>query len=201
MLSEAEKVVIGVICGLIGLILIFLIFNNFNYPKSTSNNKSLNVLIIGGSKGIGLDYAKHFLSYNDNVTITSRKQNAIDNAINVLNNHKNLTGIVCDITSEQSLNDLFNAYNDKNIDIIINNAGYVGRKNDYLWNYASNDIETIIKTNLYGTLLSCKLAINNYINNNKEHKLHIFNVNGGGDAGLLTYQTSKTNIIIYMLIY
>ena len=186
----------------------YKMYNNFNYPslKSINDNK-LNVIIIGGSKGIGFGLAKYFINYGDNVIITSRKQNSLDNALNKLtnisnnNNNNNISGIICDITDKDSLINLYNEFKSKDIDIIINNAGYIGSNNNYLWNIECNDIEKIIKTNLYGTLISCKLAIQSYIKYNKTKTLHIFNMAGAGTRGepsktvkYLTYSTTKGGI-------
>lgn len=49
-------------------------------PSHKSTSSTLNVLIIGASRGIGLSLARQFIKYGDNVIIASSSQSSIQSA-------------------------------------------------------------------------------------------------------------------------
>ena len=144
-------------------------------PSDVSNNHSYNVLIIGGSRGIGLYLAKHFLLLGDAVIITSRSQKGIDTArsklSSMVNINVNLNGVTCDISNNESIeecyvqaNKIFEDKNSGQIDIIINNAGIsYPKRHDFLWNVESNDLRRVIDVNCNGTII--------LISNQKQFKI------------------------------
>lgn len=86
--------------------------------KTTGNT----ILITGGGSGIGLETAKLFAAKGNQVIITGRDQQKLDNAIKGIDN---LQYIACDITDQQQLTVLAErlAKDFPALNIIMNNAG------------------------------------------------------------------------------
>jgi len=81
-----------------------------------------NVVITGGSKGIGLATARHFAKAGANVLITGSSERSVNQALATL---PGVTGIVCDLTSMEStltLAKLVQAHV-SSVDIFFANAG------------------------------------------------------------------------------
>ncbi|MHB1685462.1 MAG: SDR family NAD(P)-dependent oxidoreductase, partial [Bacilli bacterium] len=63
-----------------------------------------NVVITGSSRGLGYAMAKVFLQKNCNVTICSRNQDAVQQAVNSLPNHsQSVLGISCDVRQRDDI--------------------------------------------------------------------------------------------------
>jgi NAD(P)-dependent dehydrogenase (short-subunit alcohol dehydrogenase family) len=92
----------------------------------TQSFASKNILVTGGSKGIGLACAKTFLKAGAAVAIASRSQANIDDA---LKNLPGAIGFAADLTNEESAAALIGAVEAKlgPIDILINSAGAARR--------------------------------------------------------------------------
>ena len=105
-----------------------------------------NILILGGSSGIGLSSAKYLVSQGYDVFIASRT-----------NPNINIKHIFVDITKEQSIKELFE-YFDKNkilIYAIIYSIG-ITKKQENIKNFNLQEFNNIISTNLTGAILSLK---------------------------------------------
>lgn len=80
------------------------------------------VLITGGSAGIGFEIAKILSEKGNEVIITGRDSERLAKAVSQLSN---VTGIACDVTNEDEVNQLVNKLTTDfpKLNIIINNAG------------------------------------------------------------------------------
>ena len=80
------------------------------------------VLITGGSAGIGFEIAKILSEKGNEVIITGRDPERLAKAISQLSN---VTGIACDVTNEDEVNQLVDklATDFPKLNIVINNAG------------------------------------------------------------------------------
>jgi len=101
----------------------------------------LNVIVTGGSKGIGKKISEK-LSLNYNVFNLSRTK------INL----KKVKNIYCDVQNLQSIKDAFKKI--KKIDCLINNAGISYYNKDKFINFSN-----IIDVNLKGVYYCCELAL------------------------------------------
>jgi gluconate 5-dehydrogenase len=101
----------------------------------------LNVVITGGSKGIGKKISEK-LSVNYNVFNLSRTK------INL----KKIKNVYCDVQNLQSIKDAFKKIN--KIDCLINNAGISYYNKDKFINFSN-----IIDVNLKGVYYCCELAL------------------------------------------
>ena len=148
-------------------------------------NKQLNVVITGSTKGIGKALAKKYYLQGANVIINSRSTQSILSVYNELYDEKKenlLYGIVADISDNSNVNFFVSCCFNKieNIDLWINNAATCTYKRQCFEKFNKTDIDTIIDTNLKGTIYCC----HNLLPLMK--KGHIINVIGAGSNGLHT---------------
>lgn len=80
------------------------------------------VLITGGSAGIGFEIAKVLSEKGNQVIITGRDQERLDNALSKL---QNTTGVACDVSDAAEVDALVEKLKSKfpKLNIVINNAG------------------------------------------------------------------------------
>ena len=165
----------------------------------------LNVVITGGTKGFGRALVKQFHKRGDNVILTSRSRTNINEVIKELSSsyesRRNVIGIQCDMSSPENNAYLLDeiGHNFENVDIWINNAGQSGGFG-CLKSQASGKISDVVDTNLKGTVLGTKSAIEFLTNNPSQTTMgHIFNVIGAGSDGFPTpnyavYGATKSGI-------
>ena len=150
-----------------------------------------NILIVGSSKGIGLEMVK-ILSKDNHVIAISRHTDNLKSLIN----ESNLTVWTLDISQENIKAQLINQFElfNKKIDIVINNAGYLVNKP--LLEQTRQDIENQFLTNTIGIIQVCQAVIP-FMNANG----HIVNIGSMGGfqgsskfTGLSAYSASKAAI-------
>ena len=116
-------------------------------------------LVTGGSRGIGLEVTRAFLSQGAKVFICSRKEEGLDQAVKELGEPENLTAIKAHIGSVEDVDALFETIEKEAgaLDILINNVGMnlitpgIPDLDPGLW-------KKIIDTNLTGTFLVSRKA-------------------------------------------
>lgn len=161
-----------------------------------SVNKQLNVVITGGTRGLGRALAQEFSNHGDNVFILSRSQHVIESLIT---SHKNIQGCQCDMSNRQDvkngLDGVINTFG--NVDVWINNAGISGGSRKLL-ELTEENLENIIKTNLLGTAIACQQVFP--VMNRQLTGGAIFNLAGAGSDGSATpnysvYGATKAGIV------
>lgn len=173
-----------------------LTINNFKLlGKDRSVRKQHNVVITGSTSGIGRSLAKQFILQGDNVIVTSRSTKKVDESCAYVtgntnsNSNSNKIGkcypFVADISNASDCKRLIKYSTDTfdNIDIWINNAGTNVFKSTPFHNFDESDCDTIVKTNLLGTVYCCKYIIPIM---EKQDNGIIINFEGAGSNGLPT---------------
>jgi NAD(P)-dependent dehydrogenase (short-subunit alcohol dehydrogenase family) len=84
------------------------------------------VLITGANRGIGLELARQYAERGWNVIATARKPEAADELMAIRAEHPNLVIEQLDVTDHARIDALAAEYQNKPIDILINNAGISG---------------------------------------------------------------------------
>lgn len=161
----------------------------------------MNVVITGSSEGIGLALAKEFLLSGDNVVISSRRIEKVNQAVKELRKEfpeRRILGLKCDVTNPEEIKELANSAQSelKTIDIWINNAGTSGFHYQPLQEWDDEILKQIIETNVLGTIYGCKQAIKIML---KQNTGKIFNLAGMGSNGmaspnLAAYGYSKASV-------
>lgn len=121
------------------------------------NNKV--ILITGGSKGIGFGVAESLLKQGHKVAITSRSQDAADEAVRQLKTSGEIIGIAADVKNLKSQQDAVKQVIDKwgKLDVLVANAGVghfapIDELDESSW-------QDTIDTNLTGVFYSVKAAV------------------------------------------
>jgi NAD(P)-dependent dehydrogenase (short-subunit alcohol dehydrogenase family) len=161
------------------------------------------VVITGGSKGIGLGLAQAFLDLGCRVTICSRSEKNLHQALAHLKKHHNadhVYGWVCDVRQSEQIEGLWDAAREKfqKIDIWINNAG-LGQPYELIWDLDPDQSEAIISANITGTVYGSQVA---YRGMNEQGFGKILNLEGFGSngmkrPGLSVYGTTKSAITYF----
>lgn len=145
----------------------------------------MNVVITGNTKGFGLALTKEFLKAGDNVVISSRNKERVDQVVDSLRKQfpsADILGLPCDVADYKNIMDLANLASQEwgIIDIWVNNAGTAGITRNPLVDVSEEEFQMVINTNLLGTFYGCKAALTVMMPQNNGH---IFNVSGWGADG------------------
>jgi NAD(P)-dependent dehydrogenase (short-subunit alcohol dehydrogenase family) len=117
--------------------------------------------VTGGTKGIGFAIARALVAASVNVSISSRHEDEIRQAVTDLNElgAGRCVGFVCDVRDEAEVNSFFASTVDAlgSVDILVNNAG-IGLF-DTVESTSGEDFRAVIETNLCGVFYCCREAI------------------------------------------
>ena len=175
--------------------------------KKTTENKQPNdmktVVITGSAQGFGLELAREFVMNNCNVVLSDINETLLFSSVEFLqqlNKPSSIKGVVCDVTLEDNLKNLWNTAKKKfgNVDIWINNAG-VNQPDKPVYELTKSDIEFLLDVDLKGTILGSKIAFEGM----KEQGFgQIYNVEGYGSndammTGLTVYGTAKRAVTYF----
>lgn len=154
--------------------------------------KKLNILITGGSKGIGKNIAINFLNEGHNVIITYK--NSYKDALEM----KNMGIFIYQldvIKNDECKKVLQNIINDfTKIDVLINNAGIL--KNELFHKMSYEKWHDVINTNLISIYNITHPIINNMLEYNDGKIINISSIYGlKGSKGQSNYCASKFGII------
>ncbi len=133
--------------------------------------KDQNILITGGTTGIGRATAKILAQNGANIFVFGRHKKELDDAIADVSKFGKITGTIGDVTSIDDINRIFKEFNATlgHINILINNASIGARS---ILDYNFSEIEYTIGTNLTGYLFFSKLAVEKM----EENGGHVINI-------------------------
>lgn len=150
---------------------------------SVAPPRRLRVLITGATKGLGRALAAEFLRNGDAVSICSRSTADVESAVQMLGGGAaGVRGLRCDVAVAGDVAALF-AFAKREmggIDVVINNAGCNFSSCAPLELHSADAIARIVGTNVVGTLLCCREAIQ--CMKRQPAGGHIFNIDGAGSA-------------------
>jgi NAD(P)-dependent dehydrogenase (short-subunit alcohol dehydrogenase family) len=112
---------------------------------------------------MGFALADAFLGLGSQVVISGRTQEGVQAAVDQLcqrHNGKDIFGQCCDVVDTSQVQALWEAAKDHfgRIDVWINNAG-ISHPQANLWEHANLLIETVVETNVIGTIYGTKVAV------------------------------------------
>ena len=159
------------------------------------------VVITGSARGFGFEMAKVFRKNNFNVMLSDINEEGLLNAVEALKEAPGegaIEGVVCDVTKEEQLIDLWNKTKEKfsNCDIWVNNAG-VNQPDKPVYQLTEKEIDFLLDVDLKGTINGSRIA---FAGMKEQGFGQIYNVEGYGSndammTGLSIYGTSKRVVV------
>lgn len=147
-----------------------------------------NVLITGGTRGLGFAIAKEFLKADCNITICSRYWKNLESCKEQLKEYdKNVLYVQCSVSESSEVEKLWSEAMDKwgSVDIWINNAGQ-NCPYEYVWDTEDKYVEQVIDTNIKGIIYGSKIAAKNMI---EQGSGQIWNMEGLGSNDVIIKKT------------
>jgi 3-oxoacyl-[acyl-carrier protein] reductase len=165
------------------------------------NFKGKNVIVTGGSKGLGYEICKHFLQQGANVSMCARNALDLFNADNSLMQFKTekqiLHSMSVDVSDHQSIKEyIFEAESALGeIDILVSNAGVIGSKG-LIENVNIEEWTQSVAINLFSNLYLFNELVPKMKKNNKGR---IVVISGGGATkplvNMSAYGASKAGLV------
>lgn len=149
-------------------------------------------LVTGATSGIGRDVTRYLASLNYEVYAVGRNIEKLEELQNELG--KNVKTIKMDISSKENCIALYEEIKDKNIDLLVNNAGF-----GVFGNFTETDLEkevNLINTNITAVHVLTKLFLKDMVKNNKGRILNVASIAGFAPGPLMAaYYSSKAYVL------
>lgn len=159
-----------------------------------------NVIITGGSYGIGVEIARAFLAEGANVFTIARNKDRLDASVEGLSRSarpgRRIKGFPCDVTDRQGIAGTINAIaaREGGIDVLVNNAGIVIP--GYFEDLSLDDFEKVLRCDYLGSVYATKAALPHLLKNKKSAVTFTSSVAGlKGVFGYSTYSPAKAAVI------
>lgn len=156
------------------------------------------VLVTGASNGIGAEIVRRCSALGAKVVLNYNSDTEAAQAIQKDCEKKG--GIVFlkqgDVSDEEFIKEMFQSVSKEvgKVEYLVNNAGI--NRDGFLMTSSIRDIDTVVDTNLMGTIYCCKYALSHMISNRKGVIVNISSVSGfKGTSGQTIYGSTKAGII------
>ena len=163
--------------------------------KISFDFKGRTAIVTGGAQGFGLDITKRLIRSGASVIIWDNDQKMVEKAIEDIKS-PNLSFNIVDISNYSKVEECVQEITkQKNIDILINNAGITG-PTATLWEYDIEMWKKVVDINLMGTFNCCRTIVPNMIKNNYGRIVNVASVAGkDGNANASAYSAGKAGAI------
>ncbi|MGC9513107.1 MAG: 3-oxoacyl-[acyl-carrier-protein] reductase [Fidelibacterota bacterium] len=161
-----------------------------------SDLKDKNILISGGSRGIGYAIAEHFLKFGSHAIIVGKNPERLSAAAKNLSAYGPVTPLVCDISVSTEVDALFAEIKSRflTLDCLVNAAGIT--RDQLAVRMKDNDWDAVIQVNLNGTFYMCRKAVRMMMAQQGGAVINISSVVGlHGNIGQANYSASKAGVI------
>ena len=160
-----------------------------------SKDQARVVVVTGAGRGMGKATADAFAETGARVAYLDRTEKALRAA----EEHDGCVGIICDVTDESAVGNAFEQIIDKfgTVDVLANFAGSTVKTPSPSHLTARDDWMSMIDSNLTGTFLCCKAAINVMLDNGGGRIINISSNAGRTSSPVLgvAYTASKAGVI------
>ena len=166
--------------------------------KISFDFKGRTAIVTGGAQGFGLDITKRLIRSGASVIIWDNDQKMVEKAIEDIKS-PNLSFNIFDISNYSKVEECVQEITkQKNIDILINNAGITG-PTATLWEYDIEMWKKVVDINLMGTFNCCRTIVPNMIKNNYGRIVNVASVAGkDGNANASAYSVGKALSLIHI---
>ncbi len=163
--------------------------------KISFDFKGRTAIVTGGAQGFGFDITKRLIRSGASVIIWDNDQKMLEKAIEDIKS-PNLSFNIVDISNYSKVEECVQEITQqKNIDILINNAGITG-PTATLWEYDIEMWKKVVDINLMGTFNCCRTIVPNMIKNNYGRIVNVASVAGkDGNANASAYSVGKAGAI------
>ena len=163
--------------------------------KISFDFKGRTAIVTGGAQGFGLDITKRLIRSGASVIIWDNDQKMVEKAIEDIKSPY-LSFNIVDISNYSKVEKCVQEITkQKNIDILINNAGITG-PTATLWEYDIEMWKKVVDINLMGTFNCCRTIVPNMIKNNYGRIVNVASVAGkDGNANASAYSVGKAGAI------
>ena len=163
--------------------------------KISFDFKGRTAIVTGGAQGFGLDITQRLIRSGASVIIWDNDQKMVEKAIEDIKS-PNLSFNIVDISNYSKVDECVQEITkQKNIDILINNAGITG-PTATLWEYDIEMWKKVVDINLMGTFNCCRTIVPNMIKNNYGRIVNVASVAGkDGNANASAYSVGKAGAI------
>ena len=163
--------------------------------KISFDFKDRTAIVTGGAQGFGLDITKRLIRSGASVIIWDNDKKMVEKAIEDTKS-PNLSFNIVDISNYSKVEECVQEITkQKNIDILINNAGITG-PTATLWEYDIEMWKKVVDINLMGTFNCCRTIVPNMIKNNYGRIVNVASVAGkDGNANASAYSVGKAGAI------
>lgn len=122
------------------------------------------VLITGASRGLGLEFTKQYLEKGNRIIACARDPQQSEGLQALASQYPDtLQLLALDVTDPQSRKALLDAVGDKQIHLLINNAGYFGETNQ-LGRLDEADWDKVFRTNVMAPIKMVEILRSNLVN-------------------------------------
>ncbi len=158
-----------------------------------------NILITGGSRGLGRDYALHLRKLGAKPYVLNARPESLEAFIR----DTGIPGKVVDVGNEKEVEAFLEDYTQANGPpvVLINNAGitadglFIKKKGDQVTKFSTEKWERVINVNLMGTFLVSREAAYHMVKHGvKGLIINISSICRGGNIGQINYSASKAAI-------
>ncbi len=160
------------------------------------------VLITGSSRGIGLEFARQYAESGWKVIATSRNPSAAHKLQALAEEFPDITLEALDVLNHSQIDALARKYENRPIDILINNAGIGGGGDNQVFGRINYDVfDDVMRTNVLGPLKMAEAFIDHVAASG--HKKIVTITSGQGSitetrGRLYFYRASKTGVNMAM---
>ncbi len=163
------------------------------------NISGRNVLITGGSRGLGREYALHLQALGARPFVLNARKESLE----AMTGSTGIPGKTVDVSSEKDVETFFEAYVQEYgaPEIVVNNAGitadglFIRKKGGEVIKFSSEKWDRVMNVNLRGTFLISREAAYYMVKNGVQGLIiNISSICRAGNIGQINYSASKAAI-------
>ena len=158
------------------------------------NHSNKTALVTGASRGIGKEIASILAKNGIKVIGVATSEKSLE----AIKNIDNIIPLACDISDEQSVENLYTSVKEhsESIDILVNNAGI--HMDNILLRMDTKEWKKVLDVNLNGPFYLTRLLLKDMIKNKQGRIVNISSISGtDGNKGQSNYSASKGGLLAF----